>query len=247
VLTIVKAALTHAHAEGKVTCSRDAWASVKPFREADKAKIRYLLDDEIVRLVNACPPDFRALVTCALMTGCRYGELAALTAGDFDPQAGTIDVRRSKAGRPRHIALTDEGRDFFRGRAAGRAGSARLFERNQVVAQATRATLAETKRAPWGKSDQFRLIRAACVAANITPAVSFHELRHTYASRLARAGVPLGVIAAQLGHSDTRMAEKHYVHLSPSYVAETVRASFGTLGIVPETKVLPLRATPVGR
>ena len=55
-------------------------------------------------------------------------------------------------------------------------------------------------------------------------------------------GVPMGVIAAQLGHSDTRMTERHYAHLSPSYVAETVRRSFGTLGIVPATTVTPLRA-----
>src|SRR5262249_55823582 len=76
-LTVLKAALNHAHAAGKVMCPADAWTMVKPFREADKAKVRYLLDDEIVRLVNACPPDFRELVTGALMTGCRYGELAA--------------------------------------------------------------------------------------------------------------------------------------------------------------------------
>jgi hypothetical protein len=51
-------------------------------------------------------------------------------------------------------------------------------------------------------------------------------------------GVPLGVIAAQLGHADTRMVEKHYGHLAPSYIAETVRAAFGSLGIVEPTKVL---------
>ena len=45
-------------------------------------------------------------------------------------------------------------------------------------------------------------------------------------------GVPLAVITKQLGHADTRMVEKHYGHLAPSYVAETVRAAFGTLGIV---------------
>jgi hypothetical protein len=54
-------------------------------------------------------------------------------------------------------------------------------------------------------------------------------------------GVPLGVIAAQLGHSDTRMTERHYAHLSPSYVAETVRQSFDTLGILSETTVTPIR------
>jgi integrase len=43
-------------------------------------------------------------------------------------------------------------------------------------------------------------------------------------------GVPMGVIAAQLGHSDTRMTEKHYAHLSPSYIADTIRASLPALG-----------------
>ena len=241
VLTILKAALNHARSEGKVTCPADAWAAVKAFREADKPKVRYLLDDEITRLVNACPPRSRALVTGALLTGCRYGELAAMKAGDFDPQAGTVTIGRSKGGKPRHVALTDEGRTFFEQMVAGKTGAARLFERDGVIRQATREAPAETARVAWGKSDQSRFMREACAAAKITPAVSFHELRHTYGSRLAMRGVPMGVIAAQLGHSDTRMTERHYAHLSPSYVAETVRQSFGMLGIVPETAVTALR------
>jgi integrase len=240
VLTILKAALTHAHGEGKVTCHTDAWTAVKPFREADKAKVRYLLDDEITRLVNACPPDFRAIVTGALMTGCRYGELSAMRSGDFDPHAGTVTIRQSKGGKPRHVALTDEGRGFFKDMAAGKSGSALLFERDRVVTQATREAPAATKRAAWSKSDQFRLIRAACIAAKIIPAISFHELRHTYGSRLAMRGVPMGVIAAQLGHADTRMTERYYAHLAPSYVADTVRAGFGNLGIVEASNVATL-------
>ena len=51
----------------------------------------------------------------------------------------------------------------------------------------------------------------------------------------------MGVIAAQLGHSDTRMTEKHYAHLSPSYVADTIRAHFPTLGIGGDTAVTPIR------
>jgi hypothetical protein len=39
-------------------------------------------------------------------------------------------------------------------------------------------------------------------------------------------GVPMGVIATQLSHGDTRMTEKHYAHLAPSYVADdTIRAA----------------------
>ena len=51
-------------------------------------------------------------------------------------------------------------------------------------------------------------------------------------------GVPLGVIAAQLGHADTRMTERHYAHLAPNYVADTVRAALPTLGIVEESNVM---------
>ena len=50
-------------------------------------------------------------------------------------------------------------------------------------------------------------------------------------------GIRAGVIAAQLGHADTRMTEKHYAHLAPSYVADTIRAQFPTLGIVGDTAV----------
>jgi hypothetical protein len=45
-------------------------------------------------------------------------------------------------------------------------------------------------------------------------------------------GVPLLVIAKNLGHSDTRMVEKHYGHLAPSYIADAIRAGaprFATL------------------
>ncbi len=55
-------------------------------------------------------------------------------------------------------------------------------------------------------------------------------------------GVPFVVIAAQLGHSDTRMVEKHYGHLAPNYVADTVRAVFGPLGVVKKDSVVRLVA-----
>src|SRR5262249_51626341 len=80
----------------------------------------------------------------------------------------------------------------------------------------------------------------------ITPPVTFHVLRHTHASHLAMRGVPMGVIAKQLGHADTRMTEKHYAHLSPNYVAETIRASLPTFGVEPDDKLAasPLSLSP---
>jgi hypothetical protein len=54
-------------------------------------------------------------------------------------------------------------------------------------------------------------------------------------------GVGLSVIAAQLGHADTRMTEKHYAHLAPSYVADTIRAHFPKLGIINDTTVVAMK------
>lgn len=52
----------------------------------------------------------------------------------------------------------------------------------------------------------------------------------------------MAVIAAQLGHTDVKLTQKHYAHLSPGYVSETIRAAFGELGVAPDEKsVVPMR------
>jgi hypothetical protein len=67
-------------------------------------------------------------------------------------------------------------------------------------------------------------------------------MRHTYASHLLQAGVPLPVIAANLGHKDTRMTERHYAHLAPSHVAQVIRAAMPRLGLVEPTNVAAIDA-----
>ncbi len=228
ILNIFKACLNHAYQHHRII-GKEAWATLKPFREADAVKVRYLTDVESRRLVNACPADLRAIVTAALLTGARYGELAALTAADFNPDSGTLHISRSKGGKVRHIALTAEGRTFFTRAVTGKASGDLIFRR--------------ASGSPWRHVEQFRPMREACKAARITPAIGFHALRHTYAARLAMRAVPLGVIAAQLGHAGTRVTEKNYAHLAPNYVAKTVRAAFGKLGILKKrTNVVPMRA-----
>ena len=80
-------------------------------------------------MINACRADFRAPVTAALLTGCRYGELAAMTVDDFNPDVGTLRVRSSKSGKSRHAVLTPDGHDFVAQRVAGKPGGARLLLR----------------------------------------------------------------------------------------------------------------------
>ncbi len=57
------------------------------------------------------------------------------------------------------------------------------------------------------------------------PPANFHSLRHTYASILVMAAVPLVVVAKNQGHADTQMCERHCAHIAPSCVAETTRAT----------------------
>ncbi|WP_457093672.1 tyrosine-type recombinase/integrase [Microvirga sp. P5_D2] len=216
IMTVLKAALNLAYQSGEIA-SDDTWRRLKPFPKVDVPKMRYLFDDECRQLMAACAPDFRTLVEAALLTGCRYGELCQLRAGDVDLIAGTLHIRETKSGKPRHVALTAEGIDFFAARIAGQRPSTLVLTHADGTA--------------WAPSHQQRPIQAASEQAELDPPVTFHDLRNTYGARLARTGVPMAVIAAQLGHADTRITERHYAHLAPNYVADMIRSHFGPIGI----------------
>ena len=111
-LTMLKAMLNHAYDEGQIS-NRDAWGrKFKPFRDVETARVRYLSVAEAQRLLNVCDQDFRPLVRAALETGCRYSELARLEVHDFNKDAGTVTIRKSKTSKARHVVLTDDGWAF---------------------------------------------------------------------------------------------------------------------------------------
>jgi integrase len=226
VLTILKAALNHAFDEGHVA-NRDSWGrKLKPFHNVEVARVRYLSVDDARRLMNACDPEFRPLVRAALETGSRYGELTRLEVQDFNPDGGTVSIRKSKSGKARYVVLTEEGAAFFAQVCAGRAGHELMFRRADGGA--------------WQKSAQALPMREAVTHAKIKPPISFHGLRHTWASLAAMNKVPLMVIAGNLGHSDTRMVEKHYGHLAPSFITEAIRAGAPRFGAEAEARVVPM-------
>ena len=187
----------------------------------EEARARYLSVAEAQRLINSADIDFRPLVEAALQTGCRYGELTALQVADYNPDAGTIHIRRSKSGKARHVILTDEGSELFRRLCAGRLGSDTIFLRVDGGA--------------WKASQQARPMLDACMRGKISPPVGIHQLRHTYASLSVMGGVPLVVVARNLGHVDTRMVEKFYGHLEDTYLANAIRAGAPRFNM-PETK-----------
>jgi integrase len=225
-LAVLKALLNFVYDEGH-TGNRDAWGrKLKPFENADAPRIRFLDIEECTRLLNAAEPNFRLLCRAALETGLRYQECARLQCRDFNSKAGTITVTRSKSGKIRHVILTDDGVSFFKSVCIGRDGSALMFTKPNGQA--------------WKESDQKKPMRRACAAARLSKA-SFHTLRHTYASLCVMAGVPLAVVAQNLGHRDGQMTEKHYAHLSPSFARDAIKAGAPRFGQVTATKVVPLK------
>lgn len=206
-LTILRAALTRALADGKVACSGLAWKSVKPFAQVDQRRTRFLSDDEARKIVEKCGPDFGLLVRAALFSGCRYGELARLWVSDFDAGAGTLFVSHSKSGKPRQVYLDPEAIRFFAAVCDKRHPNHFMFTDDGKQ---------------WKKDSAKGMMEAACKAAEIEP-LTFHELRHTAASRWARQGLSLGEIAQQLGHADVRMTQR-YAHLCQNTLANKIRA-----------------------
>src|SRR5262249_39553065 len=143
-----------------------AWRRVEPFKGVDRPRQRYLTLHECERLLNAADSEVWPLVRAALETGGRDSELGRLGCDDFNPDNGSILIQRSKVGRSRHVILTAEGAAFFAQHCAGRAGL--MFTRDNGAA--------------WGTSLQAQPMKETCGRARITPPISFHGLRHTWAS-----------------------------------------------------------------
>jgi integrase len=224
-LSVLKAALTFAIDRRLADAPERPWQLVKRYSGVAKARIRFLTQEEQVRLVNVCPSDFKALVRGALLTGCRYGELARLKVKDYDPDNGSIFIAESKSDKPRHVYLTDEGKALF-DELTAKPDTESLIFTNSIK----RRRRIGGEEGMWMQSDTKRYMHNACRAAGIE-LLTFHELRHTYASTLVNRGCILSVVAKLLGHADTSMVEKHYGHLAPSTVRDEVMRTMPKLGI----------------
>jgi integrase len=208
VTTILKAGLNRAFLDGEVGSDVE-WRRVTPYKKVDHVRLRYLSTEEAIRIINACDPNFRSLVRAGLETGARYGELTGLKVRDFNADSGTLFIAKSKSGKTRDIILTPEGTDFFFSLTNGRDADEPMF-------------LKDGRR--WHKGEQVRPFREAVARAGITPAdFGFHNLRHTWASLSVMGGVPLKIVAENLGHASVKMTEK-YAHLAKDYKVAAIHA-----------------------
>ena len=173
---------------------------LKPFPEP-KGRVRYLSPEEKRRLLEACEaPKLKLMVMIALWTGMRAGEIKRLRWEDIDWEAGVIRVRPGKTHEERRVPLLEPLREFL-------------------------SPLRKPSGPVVGEYEYKPSFRRAVRRANIQD-FHFHDLRHTFATRLVMAGVDLRTVAELLGHKTLRMVMR-YAHFAPGQL-ERVRRVMGT-------------------
>jgi site-specific recombinase XerD len=146
------------------------------------------------------------MVLVSLNTGLRYGELATLSwsAINFRSKVLTVTGRTAKGAKTRHVPLNAEALEVLK-RWRGQSNGAGLVFTNEGGAR-----IASVKTA-W-----LRLLKDARIKG-----FRWHDLRHSFASKLVQRGVDLAVVRELLGHGDFALTLR-YAHLKPGQTAEAV-------------------------
>jgi integrase len=174
-----------------------------------RSRVRYLSDDERVRLLQACrKSDYKPLyliVLFAMTTGMRRGELFGLRWQDMDLERRVAVLHNTKNGDRRSVPIVPEIADLLR-----EHGKVRKIGNDQVFLRDGPAEMWLFDKAWY----------AALNAAKIKD-FRFHDLRHTAASYLAMSGATTAEIAAVLGHRTLQMV-KRYAHLSDQHTGQVI-------------------------
>jgi integrase len=187
-------------------CQRNPVLSVSMERE-NNGRDRWLTVEEESRLLAACGPWLRDIVQFALGTGMRMGEILSLSWRGVDLTRRTVMVCQSKNGERRTIPLNQTVLAVIRESAKVRSLNTDLVFPSKAN---TRLESGHLRRS-------FRL---ALKRAGIED-FHFHDLRHTFATRLVQAGVELYKVQRLLGHKSPMMTQR-YAHHYPESLRDGV-------------------------
>jgi len=185
----------------------DELAKLPVFKMAkEEGRQRFLTDDEIARLLDACRESRNKLlapmVTVDLHTGLRKGELLGLTWEQVDFARNVIALgRRTKSGKGRDVPINRAVYDALaplRKTAGGQDATGRVWGEIRKIDTAYNAAL----------------LRARILDVD----VNFHTLRHTFASHYVMRGGSLVKLQAILGHASIRTTQV-YAHLAPDHLS----------------------------
>jgi integrase len=192
-------------------------------------RVRFLMPDEVQKLLSCCDGIMkgvlRPMVTLAVHTGMRKGEILSLRWGQIDFEQGIITLHDTKNGERRDIPMDETAKTTLRG--LERKGELVFPSRNGTRIDYTQIHLT---------------FREALKKAGITD-FKFHDLRHTFASNLImQEGVELNDVRELLGHKNIAMTMR-YAHLSPKHKSRVVNVLDRVMSQIPPQgeKVVGLR------
>lgn len=236
----VKAVLADAVRDGLL--ARDPFAVVRTPSRTTRRESRYLTAEQSRALLDAAHGDrLEALIVVMLGVGLRRGEAIGLRWEDVDLEAGSLRVRRTVrralggglvAGEPK----TDRGRRTIRLPGfvveALRQHRTRQLEERLVASywEDASVVLASTTGSLLDPTRVARLVTALGAVAGI-PGLHPHVFRHSTASLLLAAGVPLPMVSELLGHGSQLVTARIYSHVLPATRDEAAAALDRALGV----------------
>lgn len=210
----IKALLRWAHDAGYVS-DVSYLSSVRKYRDEkgiEKRKIKYLEKEEIEKLVEGLAVEkWRSLTLFLILSGLRVGEALALTPRDVDEKNRTITVDKTYSLPLRKVSpfpKTDSSIRLVHMQQELLALCADIRKRTKP-----RRLFFEDHGEPYSYDAYAKYFRENCeriLGRRLTP----HALRHTHASLLAAAGVPLETISRRLGHTDSQITREIYLHVT---------------------------------
>ena len=203
-LSFLRRVFNVAIADGKA--ERNPLRGVR-FLKENNQRVRFLTDDEEAALRKELSADHWRFVVVALHTGLRRGEQFGLRWEHVDFANGILTVPRSKHGEVRRVPMNTLVRETLR-TLPSRMKSAYVFPSKTGVTALGAVNFAE------------RIFRLAVQRARLQN-FHWHDLRHTFASRLTMAGVDLRTVQELMGHKTVTMTLR-YSHLSPEHQQDAV-------------------------
>jgi len=203
--------LNKAVRDGKV--ASNPVSRIKMFREL-AGKTRFLSPEEEGMLCAKIGAPYAGWVRLAILTGMRQMEQFSLRWEHVDLERGVLTLPTTKAGGVQYVRLNEEAKMLLQGFIPGNK-SVWVFPSENPDTHADPRNF-------------YRRVYLPTVKAIGLEGVSWHSLRHTFASRLAMSGSTEGTIATLLRHSGTVLVRR-YAHLSLSHLQNEVEkvAAFG--------------------
>jgi integrase len=211
-------------------------ARVKKAARRGETPMRALSHEEASRLISAAEGSRdEALVTLALRTGMRQGELAALRWEDLDlsdAKRGTVTVRRSADTRTQtRISTTKTGEERRVGIGARTVATLKAHKKRQLEERMAASSWEDpglvfpnTRGKVRRRDSVMRSLRRLLAEAGLPTEVRFHDLRHTAATLAIKQGLPIPTVSKMLGHSDPAMTLRRYAHVLEDMRQEAAQA-----------------------